>query len=120
MNKPYLSKIYSIRYLLKVDEIFEAAAESLISRKKAIYDKYRLLILKQSMVSISFKTRKKEHKLRKTYRSTNLCMLYISQKNVPSSEEVMLDQVFVNDEQAFLKKEREKFTEYEGKVTNFN
>lgn len=27
----------------------------------------------------------------------------------------MLDQVFVNDEQAFLKKERELFAEYEGK-----
>lgn len=27
----------------------------------------------------------------------------------------MLDQVFVNDEQAFLKKERELFTQYEGK-----
>lgn len=30
------------------------------------------------------------------------------------SEEVMLDQVFVNDELAYLKKERELFREYEG------
>lgn len=37
---------------------------------------------------------------------------------MPSSEEVMLDQVFVNDEQAFLKRERELFTEYEGKIGN--
>lgn len=35
-----------------VDEIFEAAVESLMNRKKNIYDKYRLLILKQSMVSL--------------------------------------------------------------------
>jgi hypothetical protein len=31
------------------------------------------------------------------------------------SEEVMLEQVFVNDELAYLKKERELFREYEGK-----
>lgn len=34
-----------------VDEIFEAAAESLIKRKNIIYDKYRILALKNSMVS---------------------------------------------------------------------
>lgn len=46
-----------------------------------------------------------------------ICILRLSpQKIVPSSEEVMLDQVFVNDEQAFLKRERELFTEYEGKI----
>lgn len=67
----------------KVDEIFEAAVESLLTRKQAIYDKFQYLILKQSM------------------------------KTVPSSDEVMLEQVFVNDELNYLKKERELFREYE-------
>uniref|UniRef100_A0A6G1S9K1 Uncharacterized protein KIAA0240 n=2 Tax=Aceria tosichella TaxID=561515 RepID=A0A6G1S9K1_9ACAR len=67
----------------EVDEIFEAAVESLLSRKQAIYDKFKYLILKQSM------------------------------KNVPMSEEVMLEQVFVNDELAYLKGEKEYFREYE-------
>lgn len=40
------------------------------------------------------------------------------QKTVPSSEEVMLDQVFVNDELTYLKKERELFREYEGKFSD--
>lgn len=33
---------------------------------------------------------------------------------MPSSEEVMIEQVFINDELAFLKKERELFRDYEG------
>lgn len=33
-----------------VDRIFDAAAETLIKRQRALYDKYRYLILKQSMV----------------------------------------------------------------------
>lgn len=35
---------------------------------------------------------------------------------MPSSEEVMLEQIFVNDELAFLKKERELFRDYEGEL----
>lgn len=42
------------------------------------------------------------------------CCFANSQKSVPSSEEVMLDQVFVNDELAYIRKERELFREYEG------
>lgn len=41
-----------------------------------------------------------------------------NQKTVPSSEEVMLEQIFVNDEQNCLKKDRELFREYEGKQSD--
>lgn len=42
------------------------------------------------------------------------------QRTVPSSEEVMIEQIFVNDELAFLKKERELFRDYEGESISEN
>lgn len=68
------------------DNIFEAASESLRIRKQAIYDKYRYIILKLSL------------------------------KKVPPSEEVMLDQIFVEDELSYLKREREHLRHCEDRL----
>ncbi|KAG9510062.1 BRD4-interacting chromatin-remodeling complex-associated protein [Fragariocoptes setiger] len=61
----------------KVDEIFELMAEELLRRKRKIFDRYRFIVLKQSM------------------------------DIVPLSEQVMIEKIFVNDEKDLLGKERD-------------
>lgn len=48
-------KVLSERDLEKADEIFESTAKHLLDKKTSLFNKYRNLLLKESMVSIKKK-----------------------------------------------------------------
>ncbi|CAG2105226.1 unnamed protein product [Medioppia subpectinata] len=65
----------------KSDRLFEMVSQHLLHKKQQLFDKFRVLLLKQSM------------------------------KETPSSEHVMIDRMFINEEMSSLKADRETVAE---------
>ncbi|XP_054161550.1 mucin-2-like [Oppia nitens] len=78
------SPVMSTTNMEKSDHLFQLISKHLLSKKQQLYDKFRVLLMKQSM------------------------------RETPSSEHVMIDRMFINDEMTSLKTDKEAVAE--GKV----